>query len=307
MSRTFPFGSLRKVPIVVLRSLMVLFLLCRAVESMGEVPKMDQATSTAKGETQQSGPPPVIDTSGYDRLLHTYVTDNGWVDYAGLARERGALNQFLQDLAKASPGDFKNNGERLAFWMNAYNAFTLGDALDTVYGKHKSVRQVSGFFDGRKHSVAGEQLTLDEIEKHGRDLHDPRIHFAIVCASASCPKLQRFAFTGEKVDSQLDQAAKEFLADGNRGLRFDSKSNALHVSPIFKWYAGDFTGTSDGAGSLWARAKATVSGSELLDFIAKHAPPEVARHIRENPPTLHYFEYDWSLNSLDTHAPGARP
>jgi hypothetical protein len=307
MSGTFAFGDWRKLPVVIMSGAMVFFLLCRAATSTGEVRKTDQTSSAAEGETQQSVPPPVIDTSDYDRLLHTYVTDNGWVDYSGLARERGGLNHFLQDLAKASPSDFKNNGERLAFWMNAYNAFTLAAALDTVYGKHQSVRQVSGFFDGRKHAVAGARLTLDEIEKHGRDLHDPRIHFAIVCASASCPKLQRFAFTGEKVDSQLDQAAKEFLADGNRGLRFDSKSNALHVSPIFKWYAGDFTGTSGGAGSLWARAKATLSGSELLDFIAKHAPPEVARHIRENPPTLHYFEYDWSLNSLDTHTPGGKP
>lgn len=307
MTRTLVFGRWRKLPIVVMSGAMVFFLLGRAAESMGEVRNVDQATATAKGKPEQSRQPSVIDASDYDRLLHTYVTGNGWVDYAGLARERATLNHFLQELTKASPSDFKSDAERLAFWINAYNAFTLADALDTVYGKHQSVRQVRGFFDGRKHAVAGEQLTLDEIEKRGRHLHDPRIHFAIVCASASCPKLQRFAYTAEKLDSQLDQAAKEFLADANRGLRFDAKSNNLNVSPIFKWYAGDFTGNSGGAGSLWARAKATVSGSELLDFIARHAPPEVARHIRENPPKLRYFEYNWSLNTLDTHNPGARP
>lgn len=285
---------------------MVLFLLWRTEVFRGEVRGTQQPATAVPGEAQQARRLPSLDVSDYDRLLHTYVTDDGWVDYAGLARERGALNRFLKELATVSPNSFKDNAERLAFWINSYNAFTVADALDTVYGKHQSVRQVGGFFDGRRHLVAGEQLTLDEIEKRGRDLHDPRIHSTIVCASTSCPKLQRFAYTGQALDSQLDQAAREFLADRNRGLRFDPKNNELYVSPIFKWYAGDFTGTSGSAGSLWARVKATVSGGELLDFIARYAPGEVAGRIKANQPTLHYFDYDWSLNSLDTHGPGAK-
>jgi hypothetical protein len=285
----------------------VLFLSLRAEVVLSEVPDKQQAATAVQAETQQAHQLPSLDVSDYDRLLHTYVTDEGWVDYAGLERERGALNRFLEELGKASPKDFGNDAERLAFWINTYNAFTLADALDTVYGKHQSVRQVGGFFDGRRHLVAGEQLTLDEIEKRGRNLHDPRIHFAIVCASASCPKLQRFAYTVQALNSQLDQAAAEFLADRNRGLRSDGKSNDLYVSPIFKWYAGDFTGSSSGTGSALARVKATVSGSELLDFIARYAPADVANRIKQNPPMVHYFDYNWSLNSLDSHAPGARP
>jgi hypothetical protein len=261
------------------------------------------ACSFVRTDSPQTKQPSPYDPSDYDRLLQTHVNDKGWVDYAGLARERTALNHFLDQLASVSPQEFKDQSAKLAFWINAYNGFTLADALDTAYGKHQSVRQVRGFFDGRKHAVAGEQLTLDEIEKRGRDLHDPRIHFAIVCASTSCPKLQRFAYTEEKLDSQLDQAAREFLADPKRGLRYDTKNNELYVSPIFKWYAGDFTGNE---GSLWARVKATVSGSDLLRFIEQYAPPEVSNKIRENAPTVHYFDYDWSLNSLDTHAVGIK-
>ncbi len=257
----------------------------------------------ATGQALAAQETPVLDVSDYDRLLRTYVNDNGWVEYAGLAREHAALNRFLEQLATVSPTGYRRNSDRLAFWVNSYNAFTLADALDTVYGKRHGVREVSGFFDKRKHAVGGEQLTLDEMEKRGRDLRDPRIHFAIVCASTSCPKLQRFAYSGEKVDSQLEQAAREFLADPNRGLRYDAGRNDLYVSPIFKWYAGDFTGSE---GSLWARTKATVSGSELLDFIARYAPAAVAARIRQHPPTLHYFDYDWSLNSLDTHAAGTK-
>jgi len=276
-------------------------LLCSAQVSAGE---LRNAHDAATGQALAANQLPVLDVSDYDRLLRTYVSDNGWVDYAGLARERAALNRFLERLATVSPTGYQRNADRLAFWINSYNAFTLADALDTVYGKHQGVREVCGFFDKRKHAVAGEQLTLDEIEKRGRDLRDPRIHFAIVCASTSCPKLQRFAYTGEKLDSQLEQAAREFLADPNRGLRYKASHNDLYVSPIFKWYAGDFTGSE---GSLWARAKATVSGSELLDFIARYAPATVAARIREHSATLHYFDYDWSLNSLDTHAAGTKP
>ncbi len=282
----------------------VLFLSLRA-----EVVRSEERDTrqTATPETQMTDARPVLDVTDYDRLLRTYVTEEGWVDYAGLARERVVLNRFLAQLANVSPSGSKDSSERLAFWINAYNACTLADVLDAVYGKHKSVRQVSGFFDGKHHAVAGEKLTLDEIEKRGRELHDPRIHFAIVCASASCPKLERFAYTGESLNVQLDQVARQFLADPNRGLRFDPKKNELHVSPIFKWYAGDFTGSASIAGSLWARARATVSGGELLAFIARYAPPEIARRIKENRPPLHYFSYDWSLNSLDFHAPGAKP
>jgi Protein of unknown function, DUF547 len=285
---------------------MILLLLAWTEVLQGGVRITYQTVPVEIAETQAGAQPSSIDVSDYDRLLHTYVTDQGWVDYAGLAHERGALNRFLEQLAKASPNSFKNDTERLAFWINSYNAFTLADALDNVYGKHQSVRQVSGFFDGRRHSVAGENLTLDEIEKRGRDLHDPRIHFAIVCASASCPRLQRFAYTGEALTEQLDQAARGFFADHNRGLRFDPGKNELHVSPILKWYAGDFTATSAGTASVWARVKASVSGNELLDFIARYAPADVVDRIKHNPPTLHYFDYDWSLNSLDTHSSGAK-
>jgi hypothetical protein len=304
---TWGVGSFSKVLTVTVSGALFLLLSWLAAGVKAQGSELQYASNLEERRIEEATQPEGVDTSGYDRLLHTYVAVDGWVDYAGLTRERSVLNGFLGELGKASPSKVKSKEKRLAFWINAYNAFTLADALDTVYGKHESVRQVGGFFDGRKHMVAGEQLTLDEIEKRGRDLHDPRIHFAIVCASTSCPKLQRFAYSGEKLDSQLDQASREFLADPHRGLRFDAKSNELYVSPIFEWYAGDFTGASGGAGGLWARVKATVSGNELLNFIARYAPPEVSKQIQENPPSLHYFDYDWSLNSLDTHAPGSKP
>lgn len=277
-------------------------LLWESGEAAGAEEWKSQGTASQKASVKENAQP-VSQLEEYDRLLHAYVTDGGWVDYAALARERSVLNAFLEELGAASPRNLRDDHERLAFWINTYNAFTLADALDSVYGRHKGVREISGFFNGRKHLVTGEQLTLDDIETRGRGLHDPRIHFAIVCASASCPKLQRFAYRGEVLNHQLDQAAREFFADANRGLRFDPAKNELYLSPILKWYAGDFTGSS---GSTWARVKATVSGSELLDFISRYAAENVAKSIKSRAPTVHYFEYDWSLNSVGTHSSGAK-
>jgi hypothetical protein len=269
----------------------VLLLWWPAKVARGDVWKTYYRTPEAPRATSVLVPQPGLDVADYDRLLHTYVTEDGWVNYGGLAREREALNRFLDALGSVPPSSFKDDDERLAFWINAYNGFTLADALDMVYGKYQGVQKVEGFFNGRKHLVGGEHLTLDEIETRGRNLHDPRIHFAIVCASTSCPKLQRFAYKREILNSQLDQAARLFFGDRNRGLRFDSEKNELYVSPILKWYAGDFTG---------------ASGESVLNFISKYALADVANRIKVSPPSLHYFEYDWSLNSLDNHSPGTK-
>ncbi|MFN7947177.1 MAG: DUF547 domain-containing protein [Blastocatellia bacterium] len=260
-------------------------------------PTGKSAPAPVASATAGSAPRGMFDHGGLEKILATYVNDNGWVDYAGLLNNRAALDDYLKSLATASPPQFPNDAERLAFWMNAYNAFTVADVLDDVYQKHQSVREVKGFFDTKKHRLAGEDLTLDQIEKRGRELKDPRIHFGVVCASTSCPKLQRFAYTGPQLEEQLSRITREFLTDPSRGLRADRDRNEVHLSSIFKWYAGDFTMSS----SVLARVKAEVSGSEVLDYVKKHAPAEVVQFIIESNPTVKYIDYDWSLNAQETH------
>jgi len=238
-----------------------------------------------------------FDHGALDGLLTTFVNDEGWVDYAGLQRERAKLDAYLATLGTAAPRSFGNDNERLAFWINAYNAFTLADVLDDVYQKAKGVKEVSGFFDKKRHRIAGADLTLDETEKRGRDLKDARIHFAVICASTSCPKLQRFAYTGATLDEQLTRISREFLSDPARGLKVDRGKNAVHISSIFKWYAGDFTGSS----SLLARVKAEVSGGEILEYVKKYASEEAVKFINESKPAVKYLDYDWSLNAQETH------
>lgn len=238
-----------------------------------------------------------FDHGALDGLLKTFVNDEGRVDYAGLQRERAKLDAYLATLSAAAPLSFGGDNERLAFWINAYNAFTLAGALDDVYKKAKGVKEVAGFFDKKRRRVAGADLTLDEIEKRGRDLNDARIHFAVVCASTSCPKLQRFAYAGATLEEQLTRVSREFLNDPARGLKVDRGGNSIHLSSIFKWYAGDFTGSS----SLLARVKAEVSGGEILEYVKKYAPEDAVKFINESKPSVKYLDYDWSLNAQETH------
>jgi type II secretory pathway pseudopilin PulG len=271
------------------------------VAALGLSPRksLQQATANSGGSTRLSH-------SDFQHLLEQYVDADGWVDYDGLSRNREKLNEYLKQLASAQPASFSTDQDRLAFWINSYNAYTLASVLDLVYGKLQGVREAPGFFDKERHAVAGQQLTLDQIEEHARSFHDPRVHFALVCASTSCPELQRFAYVGPDLDAQLARAMEEFLANSAKGVRLDPEHNRIYLSPIFKWYAGDFTGKPAGAGQFLARAKAFMSGNNVEQYVKLHAPEDVARYISEKQPIVGYFDYDWSLNSQRNH-PSAKP
>lgn len=235
-------------------------------------------------------------------ILARNVNSAGWVDYVGLRRDRPALKGYLESLRNVDVTKLPSDAARLTFWINSYNAFTLNDVLEYVDGKTDSVKKVDGFFDKHKHAVAGQQLTLDEIEKRGREMHDARIHFVINCASASCPKLRPFAYTADDLDRELNQAAYEFFSDPVRGLRLDRSKNMIVLSPILKWYAGDFNGATSAAGQLLSYARAAISGQNILTFVEQHTARDVADYIQKNHPTVSYLEYDWTLNSQQLHS-----
>jgi hypothetical protein len=269
---------------------------CNQSLSSSTAPSSSPSLSPTSGSPAATAMASGFNHKPLDELLSTYVGRDGWVDYVGLQKDRAKLDAYVQALATAQPGSFPNDAERLAFWINAYNANTLAAVLDDIYGKHKSVKDIEKeFFKTKKHPVAGEQLTLDEIEKKGRDMKDPRIHFVVNCASASCPKLQRYAFTGAELEAQLTRATRDFLGDSTRGMNYVAGSNEVYLSPIFKWYAGDFTNES----STVARVKAETSGQELLEVVKKYIPAEIANFLTEKKPKVKYLGYDWSLNAKD--------
>ena len=238
-----------------------------------------------------------FDHSEYEELLKLYVDENGKVDYDGFIKDRAKLDGYLDSLGKANPTSFSSNDERNAFYINAYNAFTIRDVLDDVYQKTDSVKKVDGFWDKKKHRIGGEDLTLDAIEKVSRDLKDPRVHFAVNCASSSCPKLQRFAFTGAKLQEQFEIITKDFLADENRGLKIDRTKNKVWISRIFSWYAGDFTGDTSKFGFLKGFLKSKFTASAGVNFILGKVSDETVEYFKNSKPDVDYLEYDWTLNS----------
>lgn len=209
---------------------------------------------------------------------------SGGLDYAGLRSKSEDLDSYLASLLAARPGAASRE-QRIAFWCNVYNAVTARFVLDD-YPEIESVKAVRGFFDTKTFPVAGEDLTLDEIESRARAEGDPRVHFAVVCASTSCPDLRFEPYRSADLDRQLEEQTQAFLADTQKGLQL--RGDDLWVSSIFKWYAGDFTGGSTVV-AFFARGK-------VLEWILPHLPEDLAQQIREADPSLKYLDYDWSLN-----------
>jgi hypothetical protein len=226
----------------------------------------------------------------WGRVLSDFVHDGG-VDYAGLQARPEDLEIFLASLAAVQP-EALETAEALAFWSNAYNAVVLRHVLDRYPGI-ESVKAEDGFFNRLTFPVAGADRTLDAIESEARKLGDPRVHFAVVCASTSCPDLFDEPFRGDEIDAQLRGLTRRFLADPTKGMRYDS-DDTLWLSSIFKWYAGDFTGGST--------VVAFFSRGGVADWVRGQLPPEVASEIGDSS-KVRYLDYDWGLND---RPPGSR-
>jgi hypothetical protein len=231
-----------------------------------------------------------FDLDLWDALLAEYtrpVSDTAGVrvDYAGL-RAEARWPALLAGLAAAEPPPEARRAERLAFWIDAYNVL----AIDVVV-KHypvASIRDVGSLLRpvwGRPAgTVGGRTVSLGEIEHEIlRPMGEPRIHAAIVCASTSCPSLRREAFRGSRLDAQLEDALRAFLADPRKGSRLDARAGVLYLSPIFDWFAEDF----EPFGGVRA-------------YLAPRLPAEAARALAERGDALRlrYLDYDWALNDL---------
>ncbi len=220
----------------------------------------------------------VIDWTRWDAILHENVMD-GRVDYDGIAADPG----FTATVADIANADLAGHDRRflLAFSVNAYNVLAVKGILDghspaSSFGKLR-------FFYRDKYTVAGELLSLHAFEnEHIRTLEEPRIHFAIVCASASCPPLRSEAYVPQRIDEQLDDNARLFLNDSAKNS-YDLDSGVARVSKIFKWFAEDFE---------------TAAGS-VPRYIAPFVDDEeVAAALRDDLFELRYLKYDWSLNGV---------
>lgn len=241
--------------------------------------------------------------AAWDALLRKYVVlapggNASTVRYAGLQAERKALRGYLDALSGVSEAEYGHwtRAQKLAFLINAYNAFTV----ELVLGKYpdlKSIKDLGNVFQSpwkRKFfTLLGRERTLDDIEHNliraPGAFDEPRIHVAVVCASVGCPMLRKEAFTADRLDTQLEDSTRRFFADRNRN-RFDAATDTLWVSKIFDWYGVDFAKEHAGFTSL----KATFA--RYADRFAE-VPRNQAR-IRAGDYRIDFLDYDWTLNDV---------
>jgi len=233
-----------------------------------------------------------------DDTLKEYVDKEGLVDYAGLKQDRGGLDRYAALLAKYSPGShpdlFPTDRDKLAYWINAYNALTMTGVLAHYpVGSVTHIRPAFGFFRVIKFIVGGEVMSLDNIE-HGivrPVFQEPRVHFALNCASMSCPKLPTHAFPGARLSAELDRECRSFIAE-ERNVRVDPAQGKVALSMIFKWYEGDFLG--------WLKREKGMQKPSILDYVKVYAEKDKSAALERPGLRITYTPYDWRLNDRRT-------
>ncbi|SFC83928.1 DUF547 domain-containing protein [Algibacter pectinivorans] len=206
----------------------------------------------------------------WDRLLQKHVSDQGNVNYKALKTNRKALTAYIIKLGNHVPDNTWLKEDKLAYWINAYNALTV-DLILRHY-PIKSIKDIKDPWDQRFWKLGNKWYNLNEIEHDIlRKMDDPRIHFAIVCASYSCPKLQNEAFTTQTINSQLNAATKAFLSDPARN---EISENSINISKIFQWFSKDFK-----------------QHGSLIDFLNKYSAITISAKAKKS-----YKDYNWDLN-----------
>ena len=213
----------------------------------------------------------------FDDIVRAHA-ENGHVNYPDIQVDR-RFTQYLDQLDRVDPNGLTKD-DRLALWINAYNAYAIKGILEG-YSPSTAVGRYH-YFIGRNYRIGGEAINLYDLERTIliAQFREPRIHFAIVCASASCPKLQPWAYEGAQLNQQLEQVAREFINDASRN-RFDRTKKIANLSKIFDWFTEDFE-AQDGS---------------LLRYVAQYvADPELAHDLTTTPYRIEFLDYDWSLN-----------
>lgn len=229
-----------------------------------------------------SGKNPVEKNELWTSLVKKHVGADGLVDYKGFIADKVKLQEYL-DILSANPPDKKwTDNEKIAYWLNAYNAFTIKLIVDhypvksikDLGAKHQIIF-INTPWDKKFFEIGGKTMTLNRIEHRilRKEFTEPRIHFALNCASMSCPKLRREAYDGSRLDEQLTDQAKTFLSDKSRN-EIDTKTPKL--SAIFDFYGKDIT--------KW-------SGKSLIEFINQYTPVKIAANAE-----IDYLDYNWNLN-----------
>ncbi|PWG06836.1 DUF547 domain-containing protein [Polaribacter aquimarinus] len=214
-------------------------------------------------------------TSVFNDLLQKHVSDSGIVDYKSFKADQTKLDTYISYLEKTTPENSWSNNKKRAFWINAYNAYTIKLILENyplksimdIKQKGKTAWKIPFA------NVGGKTYTLDHIEHEilRKKLFDPKIHVGVNCASGSCPKLGNVAFTEDNIDGELTKLMKAFVNDTTRNKITKKK---VQISEIFNWFKGDFT-----------------KNGSVIDYLNKYSNTEIKSNAK-----ISYLKYDWSLN-----------
>ena len=209
--------------------------------------------------------------SGWDQLLKKHVTTDGRVNYEGFRNDKGILRDYITSLGANMPTEIWSKEDKLAYWMNAYNAMTVDLIVRNL--PLKSIKDIDKPWDQRLWKLGSKWYNLNEVEhKILRKMGDARIHFGINCASFSCPPLLNDAFSSKTVEAQLDALARTFVNDTKRN---QISENNIKISKIFSWFGKDFK--TDGS---------------LIDFLNRYSETTISNKARKS-----YMDYDWTLNN----------
>ena len=206
--------------------------------------------------------------AAFTELLSRHVSNTGAVDYPGFLREMDDLNAYLATLARETPGSSWSQEETLAYWINAYNAFTIKLILDNW--PVKSIREIEEPWDQTFITLDGQQYSLNQIEHEiiRPNFDEPRIHFALVCAAVSCPPLATTAYSARQLDRQLEERTNAFINNEEFNV---TQEEVVRVSPLFDWYAEDF--------------------GDVTAFLNRYLRTDIPAGKQ-----LYFLEYDWALN-----------
>ena len=260
----------------------------------------------AAGGIARAAEEPQFSYTSYAEVLGTYVNDAGMVDYKGLKANRGELDAFARQLARLPRAvyDRWSDKQKVAFWINAYNALTLRVIIDNYpikpsffsslrYPKN-SIRQISGVWDKITFTVMGKRMTLEGIEHDTlrKDFNEPRIHVALVCAAMGCPKLRNEPYEADRLEDQFADQARSLLGAASK-FRIDRARDQVHLSQILKWFGADFVkkyGTSVKFRGHDEEERA------VLNFLSRHLEDRDRRYLEQGDYKIKYLDYDWVLN-----------
>ncbi|MBK8011617.1 MAG: DUF547 domain-containing protein [Deltaproteobacteria bacterium] len=212
--------------------------------------------------------------SEYARLLSTYVDAKGRVDYKGLAAKDLEALHLVIDWFAGAEAPFENS-QKVGFYVDAYNASVLNAVIR--FGRPRSVLDVRGFFSSIKHKVAGQSLTLDQLEKEVLKpiANDPRTHFILVCGAVGCPILEAQPYSGSDIEARMENATRRYLQGPTGAI---PGPNSIRLSKIFDWYSKDFG-----------------NSTQLVSFVRARLLPS-AQAVLGPSPTIDFIDYNWTLN-----------